>query len=142
MSWSLTSEGKGFAVYTETLTTKSLGNGTSNFSSMIDFIPPGTDFTVIANAAKTDLSTSTHVELFVAYDRSAAVASATGRALRYRRAVTPFIPVTGEIDNATKVFTVDVSSKGQFPYYFLKVPKGGGSVKFVVTVGQPSVGLL
>lgn len=136
MAWSLTSEGndKGYSVYSETLTTKSVGNGTSNWSSIINFIPKGADFTVIANTAATNLSTSTHVELFVSYTPTSSSATSTGRALRYRSAVTPFIPVTSEIDSVTKLLLRDVSVRGEYPYYFLKIPKGGGSVTLKVIV--------
>jgi len=132
MAWTKTSGGgqKQYKIYTETLTTKSVGNGTYNWSSQIDFVPPGHDFIVIANTAATNLSTSTHVELFVAYTKNAALAS------RYRHKVSPFLAVTSEIDTATKILTRDVSERGQFPYYFLKVPKGGGSVTLAVIVGD------
>src|SRR5574343_356078 len=136
MAWTLTSEGKdkGFAVYSETLTTKSVGNGVSNWTSIIDFVPKGSDFTVIANTAATNTSTSTHVELFVAYSKNASAATATGRALRYRSAVTPFLPVTAEIDTTTKLLLRDVSVRGEYPYYFLKIPRGGGSVTLKVVI--------
>ena len=137
MAWTKTSEGDAknplYGVYNETLTTKEGGNGTSNWTAVIDFAPPGTDFTIIANSAGTNLSTSTHVELFVGYSRSAAIAA------RYRMAESPFVSLTSEIDNATKVLMRDVSSKGQFPYYWLKVPVGGGSVNFKVIVGKGSI---
>ncbi len=123
-------QGKDYVVMSETLTTKSVGNGTSNWTSVIDFVPPGTDFTVIANSAATNLSTSTHVELFVGYSSSAAIAT------RYRMAESPFVSLTSEIDSATKVLMRDVSSKGQFPFYWLKVPVGGGSVTMKVIVGK------
>src|ERR1035437_8104266 len=98
MSWAQTSEGKGFPVYTETLTTRSVAtNRATNWSSQIDFIPPGTDFTIIANAAKTTLSLSTHLELFVSYTKDAAPHTVAGLALRTRRKVTPFIAITGAL---------------------------------------------
>jgi hypothetical protein len=142
MTWVNTTVGKDFSIWTETLTTKTGGNGTSNWSSPIDFIPPGTDFSVICNTAKTTLSTSTHVELFTSFTTDSYPATTAGRALRIRRSASPWLPVTSAIQSAQVVNTVDVSLKGQFPIYFLKFPKGGGSVKSVVIVGQRSVGLL
>jgi hypothetical protein len=135
MAWTKTSEGgihPKYGVYSETLTTKQVGNGTSNWTSVIDFVPPGVDFTVIANTAATNLSASTHVELFVSYTKDAALAA------RYRDKVTPFLSVTSAIDAATKVLMRDVSARGQYPYYWLKVPSGGGSVNFKVIVGKGS----
>lgn len=130
MSWTVTSEGKQkYAVYSETLTTKQVGSGTANWSSVIDFVPPGTDFIIIANTAATNLSASTHVELFVSYDEGAALAA------RYRQNKTPFKPVTAAIDAATKVLFRDISAEGQFPYYWIKIPSGGGSVTLKVIVG-------
>jgi len=143
MSWVKKSEGSqvnpSYSVYTETLTTKSVGNGSSNWSSIIDFVPPGADFQIIANTAATNLSTSTHLELFVSHTLASAAVTTAGRALRYRRNETPFKPLTAELDTATKVINVDVSSKGQYPYYFLKVPKGGGSVTLKVIIGKPVI---
>lgn len=140
MAWTITSEGvRGnplYGVYSETLTTKAVGNGASNWTSIIDFIPPGVDFTVFANTAATNLSLSTHVELFVAYTRDAAAVTAGGRALRFRSKVTPFLALTAELDTATKVLFRDTSVRGQFAYYFLKVPTGGGSVTMKVVVGK------
>ena len=134
MAWTLTSQGdkNTYGVYDTTLTTKEVGNGTSNWTSVINFIPPGTDFTVIANTAATDLSASTHLELFVGYDSSAAIAN------RYRMTESPFLSVTGALDATTLVAMRDVSTYGQFPYYWLKVPSGGGSVNIKVIVGKGS----
>lgn len=134
MAWTNTAEGKlnnpQYTVYSETLITKEVGSSVTgaNWTSVIDFIPPGCDFQVIANTAATNLSASTHVELFYGYDRNAAVA------YRYRSNLTPFKPVTAELDTATKTLSRDVSGR-EFPYYWLKVPSGGGSVTIKVIPG-------
>ena len=144
MSWTKTSEGnagdKPYAVYEEAIASRELSSGQYQFSSEIDFIPPGTDFMVISNTAATNLSISTHVELWVAYERSASTAK------RYRMIQTPFITLTSELDNSTKVLFRDISTYGQFPYYYLKVPGGGDvthlgtdTVNNVIIVGRGSV---
>ena len=136
MAWTKTSEGAKpnglYSVYSQDLTTQENGSGVEgdNWSSVIDFVPPGTDFTIIANTAATNTSTSCHLELFVGYSRSAAIAN------RYRRAETPFISLTSELDTTTFITGVDVSSKFQYPYYWLKVPEGGGSINIKVIVGK------
>ena len=144
MAWTKTSEGnagdKPYAVYEEAIATRQLSSGQYQFSSEIDFIPPGTDFQIISNTAATNLSISTHVELWVAYERGAA------KSKRYRMIQTPFITLTSELDTATKVLFRDISTYGQFPYYYLKVPGGGdttnlgaNSVNNVIIVGRGSV---
>ncbi len=137
MAWTLSSEGEvtqpGYAVYSETLTTKSLGNGTSNWTSKIDFIPPGKNFTIIANTAATNLSVSTHVELFTSWNKTATVASG-----RTRSDVTPFISLTAEVDTATVHLNRVVATHGEFPYYWGKIPLGGGSVTIKVLIYDPA----
>jgi len=91
-------------------------------------VPPGCDFQVIANYNKTDLSTSTRVELFISDELTGAF---------QRRIHTPFVGITSDIDNLTKVLTYDNSLRGQFSAYKLKVPKGGGLVKFSIIIGAP-----
>ena len=138
MPWTHSAEGKlnngKYSVYSQTLVTKEGGNGAegTNWSSVIDFVPPGTDFAIIANTAATNTSTTSPLMLYIGYSRSAAIA------YRYRRNETPFISLTSEIDTSTKVHTIDVSSKGQYPYYWLKVPTGGGNVNIKVIVGKGS----
>jgi hypothetical protein len=147
MSWKKTSEGssgdKPYAVYQEDMVTVSVSRVGSSFSSEIDFIPPGTDFTVISNTNKTTLSISTHVELWVAFERSAAIAK---RVHMYK---TPFIPVTGEIQGKMTTFHRDISAEGQYAYYYLKIPGGGdtteagaATVNNVIIVGKGSTALL
>ena len=119
MSWTNTSEGKrnneGYTVYSETLTP--IGDTVSSMqSSIIDFIPPGTDFTVIANTAASNLSATGHIELWTTYDRDTTWGTDT-----YRLHETPFLSLTGTIDNASKVAFRDVAAYGQYPYYFLKI---------------------
>jgi hypothetical protein len=144
MAWVKTSEGnagdKPYAVYEEAINTRQISSAQYQFSSEIDFIPPGTDFQVISNTAATNLSVSTHVELWVAYERGAA------KSKRYRMIQTPFITLTSELDTATKVLFRDISTYGQFPYYYLKVPSGGdithlgtATVNNVIIVGRGSV---
>jgi len=127
MAWSESSQ-NGYLVSTTTLTTKAVGNGTSNITSVIDFIPPGKDFIVIANSASTNLSTSTHVELFVGY-------STAGTFYRWKPGIAsyPFL-ASRVIDNTCNKLWYDVSAYGEFPYYKLKIPLGGGSVTLKVIV--------
>lgn len=119
-------QGKKYTVASETLTTY---EGRAVWSSVVDFVPPGTDFVVIANEAATNLSVSTHLELFYSNTKTAAVAA------RYRIDETPFIPVTGELDASRKRHLRDVSAKGQYANYWFKIPSGGGSVKLTMHVG-------
>lgn len=143
MSWNKTSEGglnKKYSVYSETLTLGIAVNATEhNWSTCIDFIPPGTDFTVIANTASTDLSASTGVQLFVGYTYDNTTPVSGDVLQRYRVQETPFISDTTQIDAASKHLFRDVSTWGQYPYYWLKCPGGGGSVTFKVIVGRGSV---
>jgi hypothetical protein len=123
--------GKYFNVYYEDILTIS---GRQKWSSEMDFIPPGTDFLVVGNTGATDLSACTHIELYAAFAASAVVAS------RYRINRTPFKPLTAELDAVTPHCPWDVSVKGQYPYYYLKIPSGGGngtSQRFYVLVGSP-----
>jgi len=145
MAWTKTSEGnpgdKPYAVYEENIRTTQLSLGAAGaWSAEIDFIPPGTDFQIISNTAATNLSISTHVELWVAYERGAA------KSKRYRMIQTPFITLTSELDTVTKVLFRDISTYGQFPYYYLKIPGGGdttnlgaNTVNNVIIVGRGSV---
>ena len=149
MAWIQSSEGKDkkYAIFYEDMVPKSVaGNGAANWSSIIDFIPPGADWTVIMNAGATALSVSTHVELWVAYTKSAVPHTTVGKALRYRKtdAGTGFQPVTTALTTggSTKLRSVDVSARGEYPYYFLKVPAGGTKAatnycRMVITVGKP-----
>ena len=62
MAWTETSEGKGtqgrYTVYSTDLDNRSVGSGNEgeNWTPVMDFIPPGTDFQVIDNSAATNTS--------------------------------------------------------------------------------------
>ena len=146
MAWTKTSEGKdkAYAVYSATLyPTGQSQEENVTWTSVIDFIPPGTDFTVIANATSANTSTSAHIELFVGYDKNAPNPVKGVALLRYRRYETPFIRVTSEIDSLSKVLYRDVSAKGQYPYYWLKYATGGtagGSTAGVPVIMKVIVG--
>lgn len=120
--------GGNFEIRSETLTTYEDLHPV--WSSVIDFIPPGTDFTVIANNAATNLSASTHVELFTGYTVDADADE------RYRIDETPFIAVTSEVDSAKKVLLRNVANKTEYPFYWLKIPAGGGSVELKIIQGN------
>lgn len=115
----------GYSAYTETIKTyQGRATYTSEFS-----IPPGTDFWVIANYNATNLSASTHVEMYYS--------DVPGGTFRARGlTVAGFNPTTAAIDNATKVLINDVSSVREYPRYKMKVPSGGGLVKFVLMYGK------
>lgn len=141
MAWTKTSEGKdkGYAVYSETLTP--IGDTVSSTrTSIIDFIPAGHDFTVIANSASSNLSASGHIELWMSYTKTP-----TWGTNVYRLHETPFLSLTGNIDNTYKVAFRDVSTYGQYPYYFLKIGTatdttsggtGNATVTMKVIVGE------
>lgn len=123
MAWKPTLR-NGYSVLTDTIRTY------STKASLTDafVVPPGCDFQVIANYNGTNLSTSTRVELFVSDEPTGTF---------QRRIHTPFVGITSDIDNATKILTYDNSLRGQFGAYKLKVPKGGGLVKFSIIIGAP-----
>ncbi len=114
-----------YGVITETITTvQSRAILTSEFS-----VPAGTDFYVIGNYAATNLSVSTHVELFYS--------DIPGGTFRQRGlTVGGMNTTTAAIDNATVILLQDISTVNTFPRYKLKVPSGGGLVKFVVMWGK------
>lgn len=137
MAWTKTSEGgatKKYTVYSTDLVAKEVGSGVTgdNWTPVIDFVPPGHDFTVIANTAATNTSASSPVMLYVSYSATAAVTA------RYRQNHTPFISLTSEVDTASPVLFRNVSTYGQFPYYWLKVPTAGGNINIKVIVGGRS----
>lgn len=146
MAWSKTSEGgatKKYAVYSCDLYPVIAATGVSehNWTPVIDFIPPGCDFTVIANAAAANLSASSGVELFVGYSNDDTAPTSGCTMTRYIDRKTPFVSDTSQIDAATKVLFRNVSTYGQYPYYWLKMPGGGFSgaaVTFKVIVGGRS----
>lgn len=150
--WKLTSHGgarKQYSVYSCALVPTGLSSEEGAiWTPVMDFIPPGTDFTVIANATSTNMSASAHVELFVGYSQ-ASPQPISGTTTRYRLNVTPFISVTSDIDQSSKVLFYDVSKLGQFPYYWLKIglgasttgSTGGADVIMKVIVGGAEKGL-
>lgn len=115
----------GYNVFEQTIKTyQSRATYTSEFS-----IPPGTDFWVIANYGATNTSASTHVEMYYS--------DVQGGTFRARGlTVAGFNPTTAAIDTATKVLINDVSSVREYPRYKMKVPSGGGLVKFVLMYGK------
>ena len=138
MAWTKTAEGMKagdinaqttrpeYLVYSTTLTPTGQSQVEDvTWTPVIDFIPPGTDFTVIANTAASNTSASAHIELFVGYDKDAPNPVSGTALLRYLDYATPFIRVTSEIDSATKILFRDVSAQGEFPYYWLKYATGG-----------------
>jgi len=148
--WTMASEGlhRKYEVWTNVITpTGQTQTEGETWTPVMDFIPPGTDFTVIANSAGSNLSASAHIELFVGYDRSAPNPVKDTALLRYLDYRTPFIRVTSEIDNASKVLVRDVSKNGQFPYYWLKYATGGttsggtgnATVTFRVIIGASTM---
>lgn len=150
--WTFTSEGDPanpeYGVWSNTLTpTGQTQTEGETWTPVMTFIPPGTDFTVIANAAASNLSASAHIELFIGYDKAAPNPVADVTLYRYRVYETPFIRVTSEIDALSKVLFRDVSAKGQYPYYWLKYATGGttsggtgnATVIIKVIVGRGSV---
>ena len=136
MAWTKSSEGDSKnpkkVVWSQDLVVKQVGSSVEghNWSSVIDFVPPGTDFTVIANTAATNTSASSPVMLYVGYSRTAAVTA------RYRKNVTPFISLTSEVDSSTPNLHYDVSANGEYPYYWLKIPTAGGNINVKVMVGN------
>lgn len=127
MSWNVISRGDPknpkVTVWEETLTSV---QGRAIYSSEF-YPPPGKDYQVLANIDATNLSASTHVELFVAD-----MASGT---FRRHPDKSWFNATTMAIDQATKQGFRNVSSMGQDAVVKFKVPSGGGSVKLRVVVG-------
>ena len=135
--WVRSSEGSThpkYETWTTDLVNKGVGSGVDgdNWTPVIDFVPPGVDFTVIANTASTNTSNSSPVHLYVSYAKGAAIAK------RYRQNHTPFISLTSEVDTAAPVLFRDISVRGQFPYYWLKIPTAGGNINIRVIVGGRS----
>lgn len=139
MTWVQKTEqvgGKYFSVTYESISTYETK---PTWSSEVDFIPPGVDFLVVGNTAAVDLSACTHIELWGAFTKSAAIAS------RFRINKTPFIALTAELDGVTPHCLWDVSAKGQYPYYYLKFPSGGGNgtaQTYYVLVGDKAQGVV
>lgn len=119
----------GYAVYTETVR-ESAGGG-SHLGSVIDFIPAGKDFTIIANAGGTTLSDSTHIEMY-------ACDSATGTFVKVQARLTDASTVALKDINITPhAYQWDGSIDGWYPYYKLDivsdgVPDVGDTIKCVI----------
>ena len=124
MSWSNLSH-HGYTVITETL--KSVQGRAVNSSEFS--VPPGTDFWVIGNYAATNLSASTHLEMYYS--------DVEGGTFRARGlTVGGFNATTAAIDTATVNLINDVSTVREYPRYKIKIPSGGGLVKLVVMWGK------
>ena len=123
MAWKDVSH-NGYTVKSETIKTYSAPRAvyTSEFT-----IPPKTDFWVICNYAATNLSASTHAEMFIA-DVAGGTFTARTKTTGYWFNATS----AGSLDTATKVIPQDVTTVKEHPRYKIKVPSGGGLVKFVI----------
>jgi len=120
----------GYNVSTVTLKTNShstAANWTPEFT-----IPPGTDFTVIANYDATNLSSSAHVEMYYADVPGGTFTARTKTSGFY------FNATSALIDSAAKTLPQNISTVMEHPRYKMYVTgnaagsKGGGSVKFVI----------
>jgi len=121
MAWSKRSE-NGYTVAEETITLPS--SSPVSYTSVIDWIKPGQDFIVLANAAETSLSEDTGVDVYVC-DTS------DGTFVKLKD------DLIAEINDVTAVALYDVSSMGEAPYYKIATaPDGiqdsGDTIKFVV----------
>ena len=103
-----------YAVYTERLTVSASNADNQDLtSSAIDFIPPGTDFVVIANYGATDLSSDADIAIKVQ------PISKTGT---YGLLKDDLI---ASIDEVVAAAVYDVSSYGEAPYYKVFVDSDG-----------------
>ncbi len=109
MTWTKTSK-NGYLVATETLTL--LATSADVASSVVDFIPPGSDFVVIANTGATNLSADCDVAVHVS-----TASDGTFVLLKDNLVAT--------IDNATKASLYDASANGEAPYYKLVLDPAG-----------------
>jgi hypothetical protein len=108
---------KGYSVYTETIR-ESKGGG-SHLSSVIDFLPAGKDFTIIANAGGTTLSDSTHLEMY-------ACDSSIGTFVRVQSRLTDASTTAKKDINTTPhAYQWDGSIDGWYPYYKIDVVSDG-----------------
>ena len=123
MAWTKTSV-NGWLIANETVT----GDDTNDVStSAIDFLEPGVDFTVISNAAATNLTNDADVDVDICdtIDGTYTLLSAD---------------LEATIDAAVKSSLYDVSANGEAPFYKLRVDVDGDinaeTVKFVVMQKQ------
>lgn len=131
MTWSKKSGGNpidpDYVIWEETVTTKS---GSITWSSA--FYPPaGKDYQVLCNVDATNLSSSTHPELFVA--------AKSGDTFRRHPNKQWFNATTMAIDAAAKIGFRNVSLHGQDSVVKFKFPTGGGAVKIQVIIGAKPI---
>ena len=120
----------GYTVLTNTL--KSYSHSVNSNYTPEFTIPPGTDFSVIANYGSTSLSASAHVEMFYS--------DVPGGTFKARLKTTGywFNATSGLCNAAAVTLPQDVSTVKEYPRYKIKVTgnaagsKGGGLVKFVI----------
>ena len=147
MAWTVTTEGsqanKQYVVYTNTVTLG--GTAATRYSDVIDFIPPGTDFTVLSNSAGVNLSGSASDQLYI----SDALAGTFTQLLGSLRDGALHTPTQGtsyrSIDNTIRPRNIDVDVTGQWAYYKLAVKHAavestGEIITFKVIVGKPTNG--
>ncbi len=112
MAWTGTTEGH-YGVYTETLTVEtSDAAGQDLTSSAIDFIPPGTDFVILANTGATNLSSDADVAIKVASTSDGTYALLKDDLIT-------------SIDNKVAAAFYDVSAYGEAPYYKIFIDSDG-----------------
>lgn len=114
MAWVKSTTGKNgeFLLATETIALGK-GAGVTRLGSEIDFIPPGSDFIIMANTGTTNTSGSCHLRVYVAH-----TSAGTFGLLNQN------IPNSTEfrkLDTQFRVYNWDASLKGTAPYYKLGV---------------------
>jgi len=143
MAWTVSRTGKStnpeYEVYTETIALG--GTAATRYTSAMDFIPPGTDFTVISNSAGTNLSGSASDQLYIS-DAFAGTYTLHLGSLRDGALHTPTQGTSyRSIDATIRPRFIDVDVSGQFPFYKLAVKHAavestGKTVTFKVFVGR------
>lgn len=124
MAWAKTNT-NGYGVWTETITLPAAGNSTAKNSSTIDFVPPGSDFTVMANLAAVNTASDGDVDVQVSHNGS------TWSTIK--------ADLIATFDTAVKSALYDVSANGAAPYYRLQITNDGNqnSESFQVAVLVP-----
>lgn len=114
MSWSKSTTGKNgeFLLATETV---ALGKTTTavRYSSEIDFIPPGSDFVIMANTGTTSTSGSCHLRVYVA--------GTSGGTYGLLNQNIPDSTAARALNGALRVYNWDASLEGTAPYYKLAI---------------------
>lgn len=114
MAWVKKSTGANdeFLLATETV---ALGKTTTavRYSSEIDFIPPGSDFIIMANTSATNTSGSCHLRMYVAHT--------SGGTYGLLNQNIPNSTATRALDSALRVYNWDASLKGTAPYMKLAI---------------------